>query len=329
LSTDAYARAAVDRECADIAATESGRNERLNRGAFALGQLVGAGLLQRREAEEGLLAAAEMNGYVAKDGNAAARSTIKSGLDRGQQKPRSGIGSRPDPNYRPAKTGSREHPALGWSPPDQPHTTGTETDPVVCDRARVAKARALWARRKPLNDRYLRARGLRGPFPPTLGFLPARGNFLSAMIAAYGLATELEPGRLEIAPNAITAVHLTRLRPDLGGKAEGAAKITVGRPLGSPIVLAPPNDLLGLAIAEGIEDALSVHQATGLGAWAAGAAGYMPALADAVPNYIDFVTILGHSDLTGTKNARELGARLTARGILCKVTFLGAEARAA
>ena len=48
-------------------------------------------------------------------------------------------------------------------------------------------------------------------------------------------------------------------------------------------MLAPMNDLLGLAITEGVEDALSIHAATGLGAWAAGAASRLPALADAVP----------------------------------------------
>jgi hypothetical protein len=42
--------------------------------------------------------------------------------------------------------------------------------------------------------------------------------------------------------------------------------------LASPIVLAPPNDLLGSSITEGIEDALTMHEATGLGTWAAGSA---------------------------------------------------------
>lgn len=40
----------------------------------------------------------------------------------------------------------------------------------------------------------------------------------------------------------------------------------IGRSKGAPIVLAPLNDLLGLIVTEGIEDALSAHQATGLGA---------------------------------------------------------------
>ena len=46
----------------------------------------------------------------------------------------------------------------------------------------------------------------------------------------------------------------------------------IGRSTGAPIVLAPLTDALGLAITEGIEDALSVHEATGLGVWAAGSA---------------------------------------------------------
>jgi hypothetical protein len=42
----------------------------------------------------------------------------------------------------------------------------------------------------------------------------------------------------------------------------------IGRSIGFPIVLAPVNDGLGLSITEGIEDALSLHQATGLPQWA-------------------------------------------------------------
>jgi hypothetical protein len=75
------------------------------------------------------------------------------------------------------------------------------------------------------------------------------------------------------APRNVEVVHLTLLRSEGSGKAEvERPKLFVGSPTNLPIVLAPPNDLLGLAITEGIEDALTVHQATGLGAWAAGAA---------------------------------------------------------
>jgi Toprim domain len=80
-------------------------------------------------------------------------------------------------------------------------------------------------------------------------------------------------------------------------------------------VLAPPNDLLGLAITEGIEDALSVHEATGLGAWAAGSASFLPSIADSVPDYIECVTIYAHLDKAGQNGARGLAEALARRTI--------------
>ena len=85
---EAYARAALDRECELAATTGHGRNDQLNRSAFSLGQLVGAGLLDRHEVERRLFDAAQASGYVGKDGAPTARSTIKSGLDHGLREPR-------------------------------------------------------------------------------------------------------------------------------------------------------------------------------------------------------------------------------------------------
>jgi hypothetical protein len=140
-----------------------------------------------------------------------------------------------------------------------------------------------------------------------------------ALIAAFGLCAEPEPGIIA-APSDVISVHLTLLKPDGSGKAEIAKpKLIVGGPGGKPITIAPPNDLLGLAICEGIEDALSVHEATGLGAWAAGSAGMMPALADAVPDYADCVSIYADANVAGQENAAKLAERLTARGIHAEV----------
>jgi hypothetical protein len=151
--------------------------------------------------------------------------------------------------------------------------------------------------------------------PATLGFLPPRGEHPLAMIAAFGSATESEPSSVSISDECITGVHLTRLAPDGLQKAGTETdKIMIGTPLGSPIVLAAADDLGGLAIAEGIEDALSVHEATGLGAWAAGAASFMPALAAAVPGWVECVTILVDDDKPGRTNADELAGRLERRG---------------
>jgi hypothetical protein len=83
-----YGSAALERECARLASAGQDRNSTLNAAAFALGQLVGSGELERDAVEEGLLKAATSNGYVAKDGLAAARATIKSGLNKGLVTPR-------------------------------------------------------------------------------------------------------------------------------------------------------------------------------------------------------------------------------------------------
>jgi hypothetical protein len=193
------------------------------------------------------------------------------------------------------------------------------------ERASVAtqlrKAKWLWTTALPITgtiaERYLRdCRGYRGPLPPTLRFLPARGEHHPAMIAAFGLTTEPVPSRLAIADADIVGVHTTRLNPHGSGKADiEKPKIMIGRSTGSPIVIGPLNDALGLAITEGIEDALSAYQSTGLGAWAAGSGSRMSTLVDAVPNYIEVVTIYAHPDDTGQRGAHALAKGLDRRGI--------------
>jgi Toprim domain len=181
-------------------------------------------------------------------------------------------------------------------------------------RQQHGKALRLWRQRRPIAgtiaERYLReVRGITCALPGTLGFLPARKpEHHPAMIAAFALADET--------PRPLVAVHLTLLKPDGSGKAEiEKPKIMVGSPSGLPIVVALPNDLLGLAICEGIEDALTAHQLTGLGAWAAGAAGFMGALGPALPDYIEAVTIFAHADKAGQDGAHELLTALRQRRI--------------
>jgi Toprim domain len=200
---------------------------------------------------------------------------------------------------------------------------------------RLDRARWLWSVRKPIVDSpaatYLRqARGYGGPLPTTLGFLPPRGEHSPAMVAAFGIPHEVEPGIISIADTAVRGVHLTRLAPDGSGKAgSGKDKIMVGSSAGMPIVLAPPNDLLGLVITEGIEDALSAHEATGLGAWAAGCASRLPALADAVQACIDCITVLADDDDDGRRFAANLVNRITARGIEATAIIPGIRLRGA
>jgi hypothetical protein len=182
------------------------------------------------------------------------------------------------------------------------------------------KAAWLWSQRKPIAgsiaETYLRARCITCALPPTLAFLPpTKPEHHPAMIAAFALVDEPEPGILG-APRNVQAVHLTLLKSDGSGKAEvEKPKLVVGSPAALPIILAPANNLLGLAVTEGIEDGLTAHQATGLGVWVAGSAGRMPALANLVPTYIECVTIFAHADEAGQRGARELAEALHRRGI--------------
>jgi hypothetical protein len=189
------------------------------------------------------------------------------------------------------------------------------------------RARWLWRQRQPIPgtvaETYLReCRRYKGPLPPTLGFMPARDNFAPAMISAFGIPAELEPGILSISPAAVMAVHLTHLKADGSGKAgTDADKIMLGTARGAPIVVAAFDDMAGLAITEGIEDALSVHEATGLCAWAAGAASMMPALATVVPAWVECVTILVDDDDAGREQSEKLAFSLEARGVEARLVF--------
>jgi Toprim domain len=227
-----------------------------------------------------------------------------------------------DPNfisYHCARCGER-----GWASGSNVVRSSVSTSDILAIKAEIDRrnfdearerlkvAMSLWRRRVAVEgtaaETYLReARCYGGRLPATLGFLPASGDYTPAMIAAFVMARETSPGDLVIDDAAIRGVHITSLKPDGGGKAgSDRDKIMIGKSVGSPIVLAPANDGLGLAITEGIEDALSIHEATGLGVWAAGSASRMPALAAVVPAYIDSITIVGDADDAGRTNSQAL-----------------------
>jgi hypothetical protein len=217
---------------------------------------------------------------------------------------------------------------LGWRSCDSAKALRRYQRPPQCgyglqghERRQHEKAASLWSRRRPIigtpAELYVReARRYSGLIPSTLAFLPpVKPEHHPAVIAAFSVCDEAEPGVID-APLDVNSVHLTLLKPDGSGKANSHPnKLIVGRPLARPIAVAPPNDLLGLAITEGIEDALTAHEATGLGVWAAGAAGFMPALASAVPKWIEAATIYAHADKSGREGALRLAAALSRRGV--------------
>lgn len=80
-----YTRSAVDRELQLLSgAGEGGRNDQLNKSAFCIGQLVGAGWLAEAEAEALLSQTALSIGLPPSE----ARATVQSGLAAGKLKPR-------------------------------------------------------------------------------------------------------------------------------------------------------------------------------------------------------------------------------------------------
>ena len=188
------------------------------------------------------------------------------------------------------------------------------------------KARFLWRQRQSISgtpaEYYLRHRGFRGEIPTTLAFLPARSKYPCAMIGAFTMPSEPAPGVLVVEDTAVIGAHFTRLTAD-GQKADVVpAKVMLGRSIGTPIVLSPLNEALGLVIAEGIESGLSLLEATGCGVWAAGSANRMPALADAVPSFVDCVSVAGEPD-GGALFAARLVDQLRARGIRADLRILG------
>lgn len=178
--------------------------------------------------------------------------------------------------------------------------------------ARSSKARGMWRASQPINgtiaERYVReARGITCELPLSLRFLPAkRLGFHPALIAAYGMPADVEAGRVQ-------AVQLTLLAPDGLSKAkteDDLSKIAIGPALGLPIVVPGAHDSLTLAVCEGLEDALSIHEAIGLEVWASTGAKKLAALANTIPNYIESVTIFGDDDADGRLWAHTLASAI-------------------
>lgn len=109
-----YALAAMEKEAADVRGTREGeRNKRLNEAAFALGQLVGAGVLSEREVWDELTSAAK----ACKLGTHEIEATIASGLSAGQSNPRE-IPEQKHQTKNRTSSETSESPEEPWEPTD-------------------------------------------------------------------------------------------------------------------------------------------------------------------------------------------------------------------
>jgi hypothetical protein len=224
------------------------------------------------------------------------------------------------PEFGARRTAPVDHAAITRRRTEAEARAATESE------QQIGKARWLWGQVQPIMgtpaERYLRAKRKLTIVPATLRFLPARGTYPPSLVAAYGMPTEeIEPGTYDtLPPDAVHAVHLTRLLPDGSDRERGPnAKIMIGRPAEWPIALIPVNDLGGLLIAEGVETVLS-YAHLGLGIWAAGAKDRLPVIAPTIAAlpYVECCTISPDEDdpaRVGAKTSRvraeELAERLT------------------
>jgi hypothetical protein len=193
---------------------------------------------------------------------------------------------------------------------------------------RASQVRAIWEATQPISgtpaETYLRiGRGISCALPPSLRFLPPEPRIrmlgpwpmlVAGFAAAGGSATPI-------------ALHIIRLAADGRGKAPvpgNEVKRSLGSPCGRPIHLAAMETAAALVIAEGIEDALSVHEGTGTGAWASGGAPFLPHLGPAVLRAgAESVTIAVDVNPAGLGSASKLGRYLSAHGI--EVRFMRPE----
>lgn len=199
-----------------------------------------------------------------------------------------------------------------------------QAPPPTPDEKRRRVLERLWAEAVPLDRkgaeagrRYLEARGL------DLGkVLPELQNLRLHPAMEYrdgegGLGPfPVLLARVEHPRYGLVALHRTYLAQDGRGKAPVPSAKKLTRPVfegatrGAAIRLYPAGE--ELALAEGIETALAVREATGLPAWACVSAGGLEAVE--LPKGVKHVLIAADGDERGLAAARALARRLLEEG---------------
>lgn len=173
--------------------------------------------------------------------------------------------------------------------------------PARPEEDRVERWGRWWASATPghpLLCRYLEARGLSIDPPDSLRL--ARWGEQPVMLA-----------KVEHPTRGLVGMHITTLAAD--GSARLHKRLAKGsHPMGGAIRLYPPEADKPLALAEGIETALAVHQASGWPCWACVSAGGLAAVE--LPPEAREVVICADHDPAGLEAARKLARRLLSEG---------------
>jgi len=175
----------------------------------------------------------------------------------------------------------------------------------------LAYVAALWERgRSPVGtvvETYLRMRRVSAAIPPSIRFLPTHFHKPTRTYWPVMLAT------ISDAKERLLALHRTYLAPDGSAKAPvQPQKMTLGQVGGLSCHLGTPKN--EIAVAEGIETALSVQLATGIPTWAAISAGGLRRLILPPAPNAGLVTIAADADVVGIEAARVAALRWKAEG---------------
>lgn len=176
------------------------------------------------------------------------------------------------------------------------------------ERAKHEPAREIWQKAKSITgtvaERYLRARAITLPLPPSLRFAELRHPTDKMMKPALVGAVQGVDGR-------VTAIQRNFLRPDGLGKTDvDPKKLSLGPMKDGAVRLAKPGRILGLA--EGIETALSAQQLFAVPVWATLGVGRMPRVH--IPEDVETVWIFADAGDAGVKGAIKAAEDFEDRG---------------
>ena len=209
--------------------------------------------------------------------------------------------------------GDRDQRSPLQPPPQPEHSEAPRQDnpngPLALD---------IWNKSQPAAgtpvEAYLRHRGVNIPAPPSI-----RYNF-GVRYERSGLALPCMVAAIQAPDRSITAIHRTYIRDDGQGKAGvEKLKMMLGSVNGGCVRLAYAGPKM--VIAEGIETALSVLEATGLPVWAALSASYFMGLVlPALPLAAEVVIAADHDD-AGIGAAEKAAALWSAQGRKVSITY--------
>jgi hypothetical protein len=208
--------------------------------------------------------------------------------------------------WRPGQDGDHVHRRRATTPPRRP-------DIDLYKRTKVALH--LWHKAAPATgtpvETYLQGRGITITPPPTIRYLPdakhgPTGLILPAMVAA-----------VQDVDGDIVGIHRTFLKVDGSDKSPVSQnRMMLGPCAGGAVRLA--SVAAKLAVAEGIESALSVQQASGVPTWVAMSTTGVKALV--LPPEVREVLLYPDGDEPGERAAVDAAKRFIREGRKVKIT---------